>query len=132
MKQRKLKRYHREIFFPEWAEGGLEIFVSTILKKGSLTFSLHAMDKSVDYCVTYGKNLFLETLKKIPLEFKNIFEFRSVGEEIRKACFRYSLEELPVDIVLVISSDGVVITIYLINKGDNHATLNKKLYERKS
>lgn len=131
MKHRKrLKRYHRDIFFPDWTEVSVKRFIDGILSGKSITYSLHATEKLIDYSILFGKTVLLKALRQVPLELGNIFEFYAVGEEIKKACFRFSFDEIPVDLTLVISTDGVVITLYVSNKGDNHTTLDKKLYER--
>lgn len=130
MNKKKIKRYHREIFFPDWAEESLKTYVKGVLSKTPLTYSIHALDKAINYAMNYGRIALLDALKSVYLESDKVFEFYAVKEEIKKTCFRFSPETLPVDIVMVISADGVVITMYVINQGDNHTTLDKRLYER--
>lgn len=128
------KRYHIHIFFPGWAEKSLEEFTAKSSSSRSIVFSLHALEKIIDASFDYGKSLYkylLKSMKSGMLNSSNIFEFYARGEEVRKACYRISFNEFPVDIVLVLSADGVVITLYTINKGDFHDTLNPNLYERK-
>lgn len=130
---KKTKRYHKNIFFPEWTDRSLLEFSNGIFNKKSLVFSVHSVMKIVGYSFEFGKQLFkylLKSLNKTSINPDSLFEFYSSGEEIKKACFRFSHSGFPVDIVLVISADGTVITVYVTNKGDNHKTLNTKLYER--
>jgi hypothetical protein len=133
MSKKKLHRYHREIYFPPWAEESLDTFVSKVMSRRTVVFSVHALEKSIMYSFEYGKWLFkflMKALKKTSLELPNIFEFYAEGQEVSKACFRLSFEGFPVDLVLVVSEDGTVITLFTINKGDNHVTLNENLYEK--
>ncbi len=133
--RKRLKRFHRDIYFPDWGKQSLNYYLGEILHNGSLTFSLHALEKIVDYSFDYGKNLFKYLVKVVDrknFDIENVFEFYSNGETVKKACFRYSFSDFPVDLIAVISSDGVVITVYVTNKGDNHTTFDKNLYERSS
>lgn len=130
----RIDRYHREVYFPPWYEESMKVFVGEILSTGPLTFSMHCVEKVMEYTIQFGKNFFQNLVKSIRrgvLDTEKVFEFYSTkGGNITKACFRFSFEKLPVDIVLVISSSGVLITMYTINEGDNHDTLNKKLYKK--
>ena len=130
---KKIKRYHKSFYFPPWATKSLQNFSDSIRSRTSITFSLHALEKTLEYGFEYGRK-FLKSVSKVIREdaLKNgeVFEFYSIEQEIRKACFRVFLVGSPVDLILVISSDGVVITLYVSNKGDNHNTLDENLYEK--
>lgn len=133
MKKSKQKRYHVDVHFPAWSKKSIELFIENLVKKGSLVFSVHAVEKIIGYSFEYGRQLLkylLKSVKKVSIESSNVFEFYAVEENINKACLRFSFDEFPVDLVLVISSDGTVITVFTTNKGDNHGSLNIKLYER--
>lgn len=130
---KKLKRYHKDVFLPSWTEELLSNFINEVYSKGPLTFSGHAVEKIVESAFEHGKNLFkylIKILREGRLNLGDVFEFYSRDAAIKKACFRFTFSDYPVDLVLVISSDGVVITVYAINKEDNHSTLNQELYER--
>lgn len=131
----KISRYHRSIFFPDWAEKSLEEFLINVSGTGSLKFSTHAVEKIVDCSFNYGRSFLehlLKVVKKGSLNLDRVFEFYSTETRIKKACFRYTLPRFPVDLILVISADGVIVTVFVTNKEDNHSTLNEKLYERSS
>jgi|SRR5688572_7948887 len=131
---KRVNRYHREIYFPNSFDSSMKQFVEEILTDGPLTFSLHAAEKIVEYSHEYGKKFFQYLVKIVrsnSLDPDKVFEYYSGKDgKITKVCFRYSFDESPVDIVMVVSASGVVITIYISNKGDNHSTLNKKLYKK--
>lgn len=133
MNNKKLKRYHKDIFFPKNSDEILSNYVDSITKNRAITFSLHSVEKIVDYCVLYGKNLLkylIKAVKSNHISADKIFEFYSYGDTVKKACFRYSFEDFPVDIILVISSDSVLITVYITNKDDTHNSMNKSLYAK--
>jgi hypothetical protein len=133
-KSKGLKRYHKDVYFPDWASTSLKGFAKGVQIHGSIAFSLHALEKVVDYGTEYGKKFvkfLVKTIRQGILKTDNVFEFYAEDTGIKKACFRISSSEVPVDLVLVISADGVVVTAFVINKGDNHTTLDEKMYERK-
>lgn len=129
----KFERYHREIFFPEWFSDSMDTYRASLKTKGNIFFTLHAVEKVLEYCLEYGITLSKILFKCVNRNFlsdSRAFEFYAVGREIRKVCFRFSFEQFPVDLILVISKDGCVITVYDTNKGDSHKSLDKKLYRR--
>lgn len=132
-KKKRIKRYHRDIFFPPWYDPALEKFLATIRSTSAIVFSLHAVEKTIAYSFRFGQELqkyLMKIIRKQLLNSSNVFEFYAVDEEIRKACFRVSFEQFPVDLALVVSADGTVITVFVVNKHDNHNSLDKTLYER--
>lgn len=132
--RKKLKRYHRDVFFPDWMEESLGNFMEEVLTKGQVVFSVHSVDKIVSGVFEYGRLLqkyLLKSISRESLRSASPFEFYAIDREIRKVCFRFSYPSFPVDIVLVISVDGTVITLYTIHQGDNHETMNTSVYERR-
>lgn len=128
-----IRRYHRDIYFPDWFQDSFAGYTRGLRERGPLSFSFHAVDKILEQCHSYGRILFkylTKTCNKSSLDSDKVFEFYTVGKEIRKVCFRFSFDKSPVDIVLVISKEGNVVTVYTINKGDKHQTLDKSLYEK--
>lgn len=131
---KRIDRFHRDIYFPSTFDTSIKLFMDEIVALGPLTFSLHSIEKIVDYSFEYGKNFFqflVKAVRRDSLNPEKVFEYySSKNGKVTKACLRYTFEEFPVDIVMVVSANGVVITMYISNKGDNHATLNKKLYKK--
>lgn len=130
---RKLKRYHREIYFPDWSENSLKEFCGLVFRKRMVVFSVHAVEKIVGYSFKYGQQLLKFLLKSVRnrnVDISQIFEFYSYDEEIKKICIRHSFDKFPVDLVFVVSLDGTIITVFTINKDDHHSTINSKLYEK--
>jgi hypothetical protein len=129
----ELKRYHRECFFPEWSEESLNIFLKLIRRKNGLSISIHCLEKIINYCFQYGRQMLkylLKSVRKASFTSSGVFEFYAVEQEIKKICVRFSFEEFPVDLILVISADGTIITVFTANKGDKHDSLDLELYEK--
>jgi hypothetical protein len=117
-------RYHKKVFFPEGADAQLKTFTDTLNTK-AFTYSAHCLD-NIKYRTIDIESL-LRYIKGIKLNNINIFEFYTDDKgNIIKACFRldYSL----FDVILVISKEKNIITIYTNNKEDKHSTLNEALY----
>lgn len=133
MSKKRQLRFHKDIYYPLWAETSLNSFLDELRKRKTLTFSVHSVVKIIGYSFDYGKQMLKYLLKSInvhSLSAGEVFEFYSFGEKVSKACFRVSFDEFPVDLVLVISTDGTVITVFTTNKHDNHDSLNVELYEK--
>lgn len=129
---KKIKRFHRDVYFPPWSEDSLAEFLSKVSEAGYVTFSAHALKRTSECVDEYGKSFLralLKSVKRGSLNIGQVFEFYSVEETVKKACFRQSVEEISVDFVLVISQDATVITVFAINRDDNHDTLDAGLYE---
>lgn len=129
----RTKRFHSNIHFPPNWEELAKTFIESI-SRNPIVFSMHSVDRITSYTDDYGNILWKHIVQTIKNGIGNsgtMFEFYlKDGNIVSKACFRYSFENFPVDIVMVISSDSTIITIMTTNKGDNHSTLDKTLYER--
>jgi hypothetical protein len=132
----KIKRFHKNIYFPDNIEKYINDFVSTVNKNGPLTLSVHATEKLIDLTLDFGKSLFKDYVSIIRSNIlvpNNIFEFYWYKSgEIVKACFRNSFRDFPVDIITVISNTGNIITVYSTRKNDQHSTMDVALYEKRS
>jgi hypothetical protein len=129
----KMKRYHKDVFYPSWAEKSAQHFFDELSKKRTVVFSTHALAKILADSFKYGQNysrFLFKSLDNAIFDFHSLFEFYAVDDNIRKGCLRFSHHGLPVDIIVVVSAEGVVITSFTINKDDTHASLNKNLYEK--
>jgi len=129
---KKLYRYHDEVYMPDNKDALVRVFKDTVSNSGALTFSLHAVDKIIKAVNMYGISMwsqFLQLIRSGNILSARVFEiYINSDGEITKACFRAELEGIPVDLTLVISAKGVIITAYTTNREDNHKTFNKSLY----
>lgn len=129
----KLKRFHTEIYCPEWTRIGVFRF-SRLLLGIKLKPSFHAKNKIKRMKRKYRvatKELVsgLNIGKDIYLDYA--FEFYANNDNVvKKVCYRIPLKELDSDLILVISSTGKIVTVYLNNNFDGHYNLKRELYER--
>lgn len=70
----------------------------------------------------------LKFIKDIKLSFEQIFEYYS-DRDIIKICYRIKYSKLQ-DIILILTPDKKIITIYINSVEDNHITLKKELYRK--
>ena len=127
----KQDRFHRKFYFPAWAEDSLSEFLKELEKK-KIVFTFHALWKIIDARFLHGEILLKYLIRSIRAgpTLGEIFEFYARGTFVTKICVRFSSPEIPVDVIAVISHDGVVITVYTIGKKDNHKSLNPNLYKK--
>jgi hypothetical protein len=121
-----MKRYHKKIFFPQGTKDCLLAFCDKLNVK-AWTFSRHCIDglqyRAVDVSAV------LQYIKKVQLKAEDIFEYYIFNETVIKTCYRITYSN-NIDIVLVISNDKNIITIYTQDKNDEHYTLNTALYNK--
>ena len=87
-----------------------------------------------EHCLDNLKYRFLDLkgillfIKGIELRAENIFEYYEDNGKIIKLCYRISYDNLQ-DIILVVTPEKKIVTIYINSVGDNHITLKKELYK---
>lgn len=128
----KLKRYHKDIYCPEWFNNSIDEFTKNLEGK-QLVCSFHATKKYQSFSRLY-KKVIRDLLRTINLELikEYIFEFYSNDKnELKKVCYRFPLrDELGSDIIFVISSNAKIVTIFLNRYFDPHVSLDSDLYEK--
>lgn len=119
-----MARYNKQVFFPIEHKDKLEqvnarlnglkyIFTNHFFKQLKQRFS------DIEKIGQYLKNLKLQEV--------NIFEYYIDGDNITKVCYRIEYTSKD-DIILVLSKDKVLISIFLNAVNDNHKTLNKNQF----
>lgn len=122
-----MKRYHKKVYFPDNSKEKLETFTE-ILNGKKWKYSYHTCD-NLKYREVDIKGV-LTFIFQLQLDSKGIFEFYTNDTgDIIKVCYRAIYSE-NTDIILVISKDKTIVTIYSNIAGDNHITLKKELYIR--
>lgn len=128
----KLKRFHKDIYYPNWTDNSIALFTKSLVGK-QLVCSYHATKKYNNLSRQY-KKVIRDLLRTLDLELSReyIFEFyTNIDNELKKACYRFPLrEELGSDIIFVISSTGKIVTIFLNRNFDPHVSLDSSLYEK--
>lgn len=117
-----MNRYHKTIYFPNIEN--LKTFNDNINAK-TWQYSKHCLENIKYRFLDIEKLLIF--IKNLTLKTDNIFEYYLIDNEIDKACYRIKYQK-NIDIILVISSEKNLITIYINQENDNHETLKKNLY----
>jgi len=120
-----MNRYHIKL--------GFEVGHISQLKE--LTEQLNNRDFSYsEHCLDNLKYRFIDLkgillfIKGIELKVENIFEYYAEDLKVVKLCYRITYNNLQ-DIILVLTPEKRIITIYINSVGDNHITLKKELYK---
>lgn len=129
----KLKRYHVEILVPAWGRESSLDFIRGIAGK-PMGYSKHATKKSAKLSKRIKeaiKNILNRFFVGDEMLLDYVFEFYSDSDnKIRKMCFRFPMVEFGIDIIIVMSCRGTIVTIYINKDFDKHRNLNEKLYEK--
>lgn len=121
-----MNRYHIKIGFrPEHLN--LLKDLNNKLNELNWIYSEHCLD-NLKYRIIDLENL-LRFIKEIKLDCNNIFEYYSEGQEIIKICYRINYNK-NLDIILVLTPDKKIVTIYINSIGDLHYTLKENIYCR--
>lgn len=120
-----MKRYHKKIYFPRKHHRGLFELCNS-MKSMPWKYSKHALDN------IKNRSLFVEDvlkfIKDLSLSHTHIFEYYTEKDIITKMCFRYTYDK-ETDIIIVVSNEKRLVTVYYNAKDDEHYTLNKTIYE---
>lgn len=118
-----MQRYHKKISFPHEAE--LKSFTEK-LNISSWKYTTHCLENiqyreiDLEHLLTFVKNL--------SLNHEDIFEYYYLNG-IHKACFRVKYTDT-MDVILVLNSQKMIVTIYFNSITDEHETLNATLYSK--
>ena len=129
----KLNRYHIDVYCPPWTRDSILAFCKNI-NGVKLLNSYHSSNKirrmKRKYRV-YTKELIKTVDISNELYLDYVFEFYANSKnEVKKVCYRIPMIGLDSDLILVISSTGKIVTVYLNNNFDGHNELKKELYEK--
>jgi len=117
-------RYHKDVYMPKKVKDKLEAHTKA-LNALKWQYTSHSIDNLKARC--YDIPSLLLFIKGLQLDYSQVFEvYTNNSGSIEKACYRidYSL----FDIILVVTPDKKIITIYINDKQDKHATLDKSIY----
>lgn len=120
-----MKRYNRAVFYPYNSKDILKAFTDSLNSK-DFKYTKHSIDNLKHRVIDISR--LLNYIKNIKLSYDDIFEYYIDDiDNILKACYRVNYTK-DIDIILVLSDNKSIITIYINSKEDNHITLNKRLY----
>jgi hypothetical protein len=119
-------RYHKKVYIDPKDLDRLKTFTER-LNSLNWGYSNHCLDIIKDRAIDLEG--LLKFIKGFILDPKTIFEFYADDKtkDIIKVCYRINWQGNN-DIILVVSEDKEIITIYMNEKNDNHITLRQELY----
>ena len=120
-----MNRYHIKLGFDQSHIKGLQD-ITEQLNNRDFSYSDHCLD-NLKYRFIDLKGILL-FIKGIELRAEHIFEYYEENGKIIKLCYRITYNNLQ-DIILVVTSEKKIVTIYINSVGDNHITLKKELYK---
>jgi len=120
-----MERYHRELGIPEVHLKRLEELNAKFnsgKRFGRTSHAFERLNQRFDYLsiLDYLAN-------KVEFKAEDIFEVYVDNEAVQKVCYRLDYENGQ-DLILVLTKDKAIVTLYINVKGDNHSTLRKELY----
>lgn len=129
----KLKRYHIDIFCPEWTRDSILEYIS-LFKDKKLKYSYHAL-KKLDRMKDKYRRIIRGLIRNInfsdELYLDYVFEFYTDNQNIvRKLCYRFPMVNLDTDVIIITSITGKIVTIYLNDNFDKHHSLDVSKYEQ--
>lgn len=118
-----MQRYHKNIYFPDIDK--LRELNNT-LNSCNWKYSAHALN-NMKHRISDIENL-LQFINNMTLKEADIFEYYKLYDNIEKICYRIAYNDI-FDVILVLSNNKTIITLYLNNNNDSHVTLKENLYQ---
>lgn len=120
-------RYHKKVYFASGDIDRLKAFTAN-LNALEWQYSTHCLE-NIKYRALDIKGLLL-FIRDLKLDNNQIFEYyaEEKSRDIIKVCYRIPFKAE--DIILVLSADKKIITIYLNSRDDDHFTLKEYLYNK--
>ncbi len=123
-----MRRYHKQVYMPITDTLKLKTYTDK-LNCLKWQYTRHSLD-NLKYRAIDRAELLLSIKGKL-LNWQDIFEYYTDQQnDIIKVVYRFKYID-GLDIILVISPDKKIITIYLNSSNDLHYTLRKNLYVKK-
>lgn len=120
-------RYHERVFFPADSNNKFKILCDK-LNKMPWNYSKHCLRRVYE---KFNCHTILRHISQIKLSPLQIFEYYTNDSgNIERIVCRLSYNNAW-DIIVVVSAEKNIVTIYCNSTNDNHATLNAQLYAHK-
>jgi hypothetical protein len=118
-------RYHKEVYFPNNSAQTIGALCD-YLNQQEWRYTAHSIDNIKLRVINIEDLLYF--IKDLKLDYNKVFEFYADDKQnILKFCYRFNYKKL-YDVILVISDNKELITIYINSINDRHDTLKKYLY----
>lgn len=124
-----LARYHRGIYFPETFEEDIGKLFKIIGKRNWL-WGFHAVKKLLETIDKSTARKIISFVYGFTPKSDMVFEVYYSNQGIEKFCIRTSLDN-KLDLILVISKEKTIVTLYVNGKNYNHPDLDESLYQKK-
>jgi len=119
-----MNRYHIKLGFEAEHISQLKELTEQ-LNNRDFSYSDHCLDNLKYRFIDLKSILFF--IKGIELRAEHIFEYYEENGKIIKLCYRINYNSLQ-DIIIVLTPEKKIVTIYLNSNNDSHLTLKKELY----
>lgn len=120
-----INKYHKEIYFPAGHKEALKLFTESLNKRGYFSFSSHAKEQV--RARTADLKRLQDVLFDLVLTDSAIFEYKTENGQIKNAVYRIEFDGIK-DLILSISKEKTIITMYFNNVNDAHVTLRASEY----
>ena len=120
------KRYHKEVGFNHRDYTELKEICQRFNDSDEMTKSIHALEKMK---LRFDMFEVLTHLANIEWNYKDIFEYYTEGEKVKRMCFRSEFNATE-DIIIVIDRNKNLVTMWAIDKANNKANLDKSVYQK--
>lgn len=121
-------KYHKEIYFPIEHERDLKSFSASLNNQERFIFTFHAKEQLKNRITDL--KYFHDFILGLNLNYNDIFEYKTENGKIKNAVYRIKYNDKK-HIVLSVSKEKAIITLYFNNSADKHYTLNKSEYINK-
>ena len=125
------KRYHKEVGFDKEHQQDLIDLIhkfNKVKRYGRTIHAFHRLNERFDY-----NNILNYIANKVEFHYGQVFEYcvNDVSNLISKICFKIEYRTSPYkthDLILVLTRQKDIVTLYINSSEDNHSTLKRELY----
>jgi len=121
-----MERFHKKVYFPEEDRKLLRSF-SERLNELDWKYTAHTLDNLSWRTINLEEVLLY--IRDLKFNSEDVFEYYKENGKVFKSCYRINYKDA-LDIILIISNEKLLVTVYLNSKSDNHDTLNRQLYKQ--
>lgn len=120
-----MNRYHKDIRFPEAYQQRLKELTEKFNSPKRFGRTNHAFDRLRERFNYLGILNFLAN--NVRFDVEDIFEFYADDKRVDRVCYKLNYDESQ-DLIIILTANKDIVTLYTNSKGDNHKTLKRELY----
>jgi len=121
-----MERYHKDLGFPKVHLKRLEELnakYNSSKRFGRTSHAVQRLNERFDYL-----NILKFLAEEIRFKVEDIFEIYVENEVVQKVCYKIDYSSWQ-DLIIILTKDKAIVTLYANAKNDNHKTLKKELYQ---